>query len=221
MPPANAIPDGSVLGPDGAPAPGSGSAMSHTLFLQTEGVTLAAGADDATTNTSSLVTGPVTLAKFLGSDAQRAADIAAIKEQLDGTLSPYDVTVTLSRPTAGPYDMLVMTDDLPTKAGQQNGTAVPDSCNTVASEVALQFGTETDLNHLARNAVSLLGITAGIPLSNKLGDCMCLADTDCATLSTPCTIGGAGTLVSTTPGCPNGQSTDDETALFLAAFGPH
>ena len=219
------IADGGIISdPDGGAdaAIGGGSALSHTLFVNAEGVSVTSGADDATANTSSVVGNGATLAKFLATDAQRATKIADIKTQLDGILSPYHVTVTLTRPAAGPYDMIVLTDDSSAKIGLAAGTAavVSTTCNTADSVVGFSFG-GTDRNLVARDTIAMLGITAAIPTSNKAGDCMCLADSACATLAAPCTIGHAGTAVSATASCPASGATMDENALFLASFGAH
>jgi hypothetical protein len=181
-------------------------------------------ADDATTNTSTTpMVASATLAKYLAADASRDLAIAGIKQQLDGILSPYNITVTLTRPAAGPYDMVVLTDDAPTKLGLAQGTVavVPTSCNTVASELGFVFGTGATRDQVVQLTIALFGITGGVPASSKTGDCMCL-DSTCGAVTAPCTIGKANTPITTQPSCAvGGETTMDENAKFVAAYGAH
>src|ERR1700729_17468 len=85
--------------------------LTRTLYLNFEGVTLAAGSDDATLNESVIATTPITLPSYLGSAADRATQISNIQAEVANILEPYDIAVVTSRPTSGgPYMMVVSTD---------------------------------------------------------------------------------------------------------------
>lgn len=230
-PPVDASPD--------AYMPTGGNAMSHTLFVNTEGVTLTMGADDATANKSSLLANatPVTLKPWHMGDAARATKIAAVIAQFKSTLAPYGVAIVDARPAAGPYDMLIVTDDNSAALGSAFsgiGSITPTSCNMTRSVISLTFPTifagSTDAqfqNIVVNLGIAMFGLSAGIPISKLRGDCMCLAASpDCNSPGgQACTIGTAGTTIDTGNSgagtCGVTDATMDEGARFLAAFGPH
>ena len=203
-------------------------AHTHTLYLNFEGVTLAAGsADDATQNLSSIATGPTTLPSYLGSDADRATKVGALAAEVANILMPYDVDVVTTRPSSGTYMMVVTTDATSATLGCANCPALaPDDCGSVDSPVAFNFGSGSGsaqpVHGVTSDTVAMLGLSVlGIPASAVPDDCMCFTDANCAfPPSQQCTIGGAGTAVSTSkPGCPTSATVMNENALFLAGFG--
>ena len=216
-----------------APAFVPGAAMSHTLFLQTEGVLLVLGNSDATMNKSPLLTSDQTLASWRGSDAQRTTELAGIVTQMRTVLAPYHIDVVTTRPALGPYDMIIATDTLPQSIGLPAQTfAVTESpaagCNTIPSKVAImfpgQFGTmftSMVANFIANESIAMFGFTNGVPASNLAGDCMCFSGSACGGPSTACTIGGPNTPIDPAMKCGDNAPTMDENAIFLAAFGPH
>lgn len=203
-------------------------AHTHTLFLDFDGVTLGSGSDDATMNTSALVTGPTTLPSYLGSDgsADRGSAIAAIAAEVEDILEPYQVTVVTARPASGTY-MMVVTTDAPSSKLQCTDCPgdAPADCGAVDSPIAFNFGggSALPLHGVTADTVAELGLTVlGIPTSAVPNDCMCFSDANCTfPPSMECTIGGAGTAISQTkPGCPATGTVMDENGLFLDGFGP-
>jgi hypothetical protein len=196
--------------------------MTHLVYLNSEGVTIGAGSDDATQNLTPITSGAVTLVPYLQADAQRTVKIADIVAQLDAILGPYGVYLTTTRPASGPYDMIVLTDDGSAKVSAgNNGISSMTSltCNATPSVIGFQFG-GFQRDYVVRDVIAMLGIIGGIPHSNKANDCMCFVDAVCNTVTAPCTIGGASTPIGSTPGCGTDTGTMDEAARFLATFGP-
>ena len=211
-----------------APANTMPTAPVHTLFVNTEGVTIKAGSTDATRDQSDIVLQMATLKPWMMADANRATKIADLMTELQTIVAPYDVTVVNTRPTSGDYDMFVITDSDGTAAGfsaGQGGIAAI-SCVAMAKAVALQFAppyassTDEQRKHnFGAYALATFGISSGIPQSQVYGDCMCYTSQECGQINAACHIGGAGTAVNT-QFC-GGAATMDEGAQFLAAFGAH
>lgn len=85
-----------------APHVFTGSAMSHVVYLATEGAAITtAAADDATLNQSSVARNAATLKPFLMDDATRQNKIDSIVAEARMILSPYDIRVVTTRPTSG------------------------------------------------------------------------------------------------------------------------
>ena len=215
---------------DGPPGTVTGTALSHTLYINAEGVTLVPGSDDATMNKMSTISSSHAAVKWLANDAQRTTKIANLVTQVQATLAPYNVSIVSTRPAAGPYDMLVITDSTAQSFGLGAGAGglLSLSCNTIPSAVAMLFGpsyssfTDVQLrNTFASYAIAGFAIQAGLPQSKKDQDCMCYTDNSCGTLTGACTIGGANTPVWTPDPCGFSGSTMDEAAQFLGAWGPH
>ena len=207
-----------------------GTALSRTLYINTEGLTLAPGSDDATMDKTSLISTATTATKWLANDAQRSTKIAALVTQIQTTLAAYNVSIVSTRPAAGPYDMVVITDSTSQSFGfgAGQGGASPVTCSTIPSAISLLFGSSyagfTDVklrNTFASYAIAQFGIDAHVPMSAKNQDCMCYAGQSCGPLTGPCTIGGPGTPIMQPDLCGFGSATMDEGAQFLAAWGPH
>lgn len=205
-----------------------GTARTHTLFLNYDEVTLHGGVADATGNATPLLNTQLRLKAYLTDDPQRAARLDALTEEVRGVLAPYDIDVTASRPGAGPYAMIVFTDE----AGLRFGcdfclSLTPSSCNTTDSPIAFVFGgaipgVGQSRHAAASQAISMFGMFAGIPATARGGDCMCYSDAVClnALQETACSIGGLDTPVATALSCPTTLTTLDEHATFLRTFGP-
>lgn len=210
---------------------GSGTALTHTLFLETEGVMVTPGADDATTNTSSIPAHAAMLNPWRMGDAQRTTEIAALQAQIAGILAPYDITVTTTRPASGTYHEVIITDAQGIAIGlsgaQPAAMVLGSTCNAIAAPVSFvfagAFGTtydQTMLDAITRFTIAMFGNTGGVPQSNKTGDCMCYSGSACSGTAL-CTIGGANTPVNTSLGACGAGATMDEDAAWKAAFGAH
>jgi hypothetical protein len=214
---------------DGGDAARQVAARSHVLFLNTEGVTVThASNDDATKNQSVAAKATATLQPFLAGVAARQATIDAIVGELRAILAPYDVTIATSRPAGGPYDMIVLTDSASDALGYAGVPGVyPLGCNGIDSVVGFLNGPWTagsvPQHRIVRDSIAIFGIAAGVPASTSATDCMCALDAACGVaLSASCTIGGAGTPVTTlAANCGVTDATMNEAARFLAAFGAH
>ncbi|HEY1552058.1 MAG TPA: hypothetical protein VGG28_29730 [Kofleriaceae bacterium] len=205
-------------------------ARTHTLYLNFEGATLAAGSDDdATQNISSVVTAPTTFDKYLGSAIDRATEISTIVGEVQNILMPYDIDVTQTLPATGQFAMVITTDTASSTVGCPGCPAVaPADCGAVDSPISFNFGAGSGsampVHGVTADTVAMVGLTIlGVPTSAVPDDCMCFSDSNCTfPPDRQCSIGGVGTVVSATkPGCPTSATVMDENALFLAGFGAH
>jgi hypothetical protein len=160
-----------------------------------------------------------------GGDPDRDAKIGAIVSDLSSLLAPYDVTIVATRPTSAGYSMIVMTDDNASVVGQpaELPAATRSTCNMRTSPVSFEFGyggspEELRRDFAVRNALARFADQAAIPLSKKHGDCMCFVN-DACWIGSLCTIGGAGTPIDPTGGCPTSATEVDEADAFLQVFG--
>lgn len=209
-----------------APLP-TGNALTHTLYINTEGVTLSPGMDDATMDKSTVTDAPVTVKPWLAGETDRATRIADFVAEVRAEVADYNVSVVDARPTTGSYHMLVVTDSTSQEAGlAATGGILPVNCQRRSAVVSMLFGAYykqyaaiTVRNLLATYAVAMFGQLSGIPFSKKPEDCMCYPGPQCTNSHGACTVGGAGTPIADND-C-HGGVTMDERALFLAAFGPH
>jgi hypothetical protein len=222
--------------PDAPPPPADtpGGARTHTLYLNfgdpaMHGVTLAPGsADDATQNISSLVTTPTTLAPYLGSADDRATQINNLVAEITNILAPYDIQVVTSAPSSGTFMMIVSTDTPSSALSCDDCPALaPGDCGGIDSPIAFNFGSGSGsalpVHGFTADTVAMAGLSIlGIPTSAVPDDCMCFSDANCAfPPDRQCSIGGEGTAISQTkPGCPTSWTVMNESALFLAGFGP-
>jgi hypothetical protein len=194
-----------------------------TVFLNFEGVTLQPGAEDATANTAGFFETPQTMQPYKSTAADRATQIAAITTSVKAILAPFDLEITTTRPTTGPYDMLVFggsSQDVGLTSGV-DGIAAIDCLDLNPSNIVLLFGDAfpvTAPDVIASLSVTALGITNGIPTSTVDNDCMCWGGGGCSQ-SGRCTVGGANTAITPDNGCANGATKMDEHARFVAAFG--
>jgi len=202
------------------PNPASGA---NVYYLNFEGQTLTPGADNPATNTSELLSGSVSLPAYLAGDAQRATKIQTIVHEVEAILAPYDIAVVTSRPASGAYDMVVA-GGTSQQAGFPTGLhaeAVVDCTAARPRHISLVFDLSTG-HDAARQIIGSLGVSHGISASTTSTDCMCIADAGCTAPAAACTIGGAGTPVSSNANCEAvGVTTMDVHQKFLAEFGQH
>lgn len=142
---------------------------SRTIYLHRGALELSSGADNARTNTSSLVDGPgpFVVPRYKASNATWRRLVACVESKFAG----YDVRITDERPTSGDY-ILVKVGGSPADIGLDgqrlggiapfNGYAVPNSvvfafdqrgrsrtqnnCQTVAHEVGHVYGLDHSLD---------------------------------------------------------------------------
>lgn len=218
-----------------APAPVQiAVAKAHTLYLNTDGVTLHPGSDDATADRTPLVAGDVVLTPWLGDQADRATQIAAVVAEISAKVAPYDITVVTTRPQNRAYHEIVVTDDPASKVNSAYTTVwalTSTACNSVPSAVGLIFpGTFSTVAseraiYVENFAVGYFAFLNGIPATTRSGDCMCLLQDNCTTQVTSCSIGGPNTPVDTSQNgaatCGWSSATIWEAGAFTTAFGAH
>lgn len=214
-------------------------ARTHTLYVAIDGVTVTPGSgpdsvsEDAVANTTMIATAPAALGPWLAGDPDRAAKVGILVDQIQSVIAPYNITVVTTRPATGPYEMVVVTDDPATKLAsslQLISAISASACSRQASGIGFVFPTALSdvgtrrTDFVQYQAIEMMGLANGVPLSSVAGDCMCgsNSDTHCQDmLDSLCTIGGAHTPLAGTTICDDFDATMDEAAVFLAVFGPH
>jgi hypothetical protein len=215
--------------PDAAPPP-------FTLYLNFEGVTLepSTGTDDAATNMSVLVTSETTVPPYLVGVADRDTTIATIVTNTQARFAPFNVSVVTDRPAGLDYFMIVFTGAPSVIFGPGQGTGVsavttfPCMDTTPMAPtldgIGFQFqnGTTSDAygpGERGNLAIPVVALAQNINPTTANGDCLCFASADCQLNEAACTIGGAGTAVDTTNGCPGAPATEDEMSLLAGVLG--
>ncbi len=202
-----------------------GSGGAHTVFLNFNGVTMTkAAVTDATANESATIPMTGTITAFHAGLPGRLTEIAEITSQVRQLLGPYDIDIVDTRPATGPYQMIVFGGN-PQSLGYPSpadAVALGDCGDSVPSDIAFLFDhfTTDETRLVSSTVVGMIGINAGMPTSNEPGDCMCFNGSTCYMSSqTLCTF-GVGVTVNPMSMCLSGtQSTLDEPAMFMAAFG--
>ncbi len=211
---------------DAAPPVDFPPPVPHQLFLQFEGQTLTpSSSDNALINATVDIDAVRTIPAFDVGAADRDTKIAAVVAAVTEILAPYNVDVVTARPAAGPYDMIVI-GGTGTDVGEAAGVPAifaPDCRAAVSSNVGLVFTQLNGSESLAVRIVGEFGSYHGVPLSNVVGDCMCIAESgNCSYPNTRCTIGGAGTTALGSDNCGVAANASfDEAALWLAKVGAH
>jgi len=211
--------------PPPADAPIDGSQARTTVFLEFDGVTLTAGPDNATTNTSQIIQGTQTMTPFADDHpAERDVLIGQVTSAVTTVLQPFAIDVVTTRPATGPYTMLVF-GGASTEVGLSAGIGglAASACQAApASPIVLLFadigGSNAPGSHIGSSAVAGLAISHGVVSADLRDDCTCWAGTNCGPTAL-CTFGGPGTPVATNDPCAGGRTTMDPRTEFGARFG--
>ena len=167
-----------------APSP---NAHARVLYIAFDGATLTDGADDATTNVSSLVSGATAIPAFDSTVAApriSATDVHdVVLDRIRSLLAPYALPVTDVRPASGAYTMVVLGGShgqLGRSAGVA-GLAPIDCADTDASDVAFVFAGDIDAVHggvvaVGNTAAHEAGHTFGLEHVGEVADLMFAAD---------------------------------------------
>ncbi len=194
-----------------------------TVFLATEGVTLATGCGDhSATNCTTILQAGATIPPVFPTEPTRALAVAEIVELARSRLVPYSVDLVTTRPSTGNYHMIVFGGDSAAVGLPDSPVSVaPFNCeNTPDDHVALLFDnglvnfTKTDY---ANQILFQIGTVEGLTFTRTPDDCHCQLDTECE--------GNTGALFTFTSGptsviVPNcGRSIQDAPLLLKDAFG--
>jgi hypothetical protein len=210
-------------GPDASNNPDAAlCANGRVVYLNFTGQALAAAAaSDATANLASwmqIANGAAPA--YRAGAATRLADITAITAGVTAQLSQFPITVVTTRPTAGPYVMIVF-GGTAQQVGSRFGGAVNtlDCGDTAKSDVAWIGDAVTPNQRVINFAVGAIGFGLGLTATSDPLDCMCGWDNACqSNNSQACTLTGS---ISRDPAANQrcaGLTTQDEPATFQAAF---
>lgn len=173
---AAVAPDASLI--DAAPA----CALARSVYLNFDGVTLnRATASDATQNQAAWMNKATgTAPAFRVGVGTRAADITAITNGITSALAAVPVTVVTTRPTTGPY-MMVVFGGTAAQIGSNFGVAVQklDCGNQVISDVAWVGDGVTPNQRVINSALGAIGFGVGLTATTSPADCMCGWDNAC------------------------------------------
>jgi len=222
---AAACGSGHTTKPDAPPLP------TMTVYLSFDGEMIqptTAGNDNAAMNLSSIITTAKTAPAYLNNVPTRADTIAQIVSETQARFAPFDVDIVTNRPTSGDYFMIVFTGEAKTVLGTNGASAITtENCPTPPNKngIAFEFqnGSTSDTFTPVQKAnltIPSVALAQLVPPTSTAGDCMCWSATSCAPVgTTPCTIGGAGTVVDAPHSCSGAPGTDDEMSLLQGVFG--
>ena len=221
---ADTIPDANNNNPPPIDAPnGPACANGRVVFLNFGGQTLNdEAASDATLNRASWMTiTSGTAPPFWNGNANRAQIIAAITQGVRDQLSQFPVTVVTTRPTNGPYIMIVY-GGTSGNVGSNYGFAVNelDCDDSEKSDVAwISDNYTTTLRHV-NTTIGAIGFGLGLTATNSTTDCMCGWANGCIKdHSVPCTLGmNIARDPNATQRCAGAAATQNEVAAFNTAF---
>jgi hypothetical protein len=207
------------------------AAGTYKLYLNTEGVTLTAGASDARANISDIPTaGPHVVPPFLDGVAGREDFIAQIATSAQSVLAPYSIDIVTERPSSGDYYMFVLGGDPMTVTGKPCV-----GCNAISDfNCMLQTRDDVDLmfdngmadpytsTYYATTLLDDLSAILGFPVTTPPHDCASrfadLTGPLCTFGSFVATSNGVNTMTGFHSNC--GITPDvDETAELKQALG--
>lgn len=216
--------DAAPLAPD-APPVDSGpvclATQARSVYLNFDGQALArATTSDATQNQAAWMNkANGTAPPYRQGSGTRAADILQISDGIKAALAGLNVDVVTTRPTTGPY-MMVVFGGTAANVGSNYGGAVQklDCGNQVVNDVAWVADNVTPNQRAINFALGAIGFGVGMTATNNTNDCMCGWDNGCNQTNNPCTF---GTAIATDPTanqtCPN-QATQNEGQAIQQAF---
>ncbi|MGE0871261.1 MAG: hypothetical protein AB7P03_22060 [Kofleriaceae bacterium] len=207
--------------PDGGP-PQAACFNGRVVYLNFEGQTLSdAPTSDATLNQASWMTIPTgTAPAYRASSPTRDAQIQAIVDGIRGQLATFPVTVVTTRPTAGPYVMIVFGGRANDVGSRFGGSVNELDCGDVQkSDVAWISDNVNPTQRVVNYAIGAIGFGLGLTATTSPSDCMCSWDNDCVqSANGACAL---STMIDRDPDadqqCP-GVTTQNEVATFEQAF---
>jgi hypothetical protein len=212
----------------------AGCANGRVVYLNFEGVTLTkAAASDATQKHASWMNAtPAVIPAWNAASADRASDIATIVSGVQAQLAsgfPGPIAVTTVEPTVGPYVMVVY-GGTSAQSHSNFGSAVNelDCDDSEKSDVAWIRDSADPVNTISviNTTIGAIGFGLGLTATNDPRDCMCSWANGCTKDQTQLCIlhdgiardpsqAAGGTATQT---CAGAGITEDEHAVFLAAF---
>ena len=216
--------------PDAGTDSGSGSTdggmttplcASRSVYLNFEGQTLTRGPSDAKLNQASwMQIDRGTAPPYQPGNANRAQVLQAITDGVTAALSQFPVTVTLKRPTAGNYMMIVFGGLMADVGSNFTGAVNQLDCgDTRPNDVAWISDNNKSNQRAINSALGAIGFGLGLTATTDVRDCMCGWDNLCSRDdSQPCRLGSP---IARDPKarqlCPD-LTPQDEVAAIRTAF---
>jgi hypothetical protein len=157
-----------------------GTGGTHKLFLNFESQELTAGAvNDATQNTTTIVSATVTSPPWFDGAATRDDLITLVVDNVTALLAPFDIEVVTTRPAAGPYTMMVL-------GGSPADLGLPGSSFSVATATCIanvenQVHVITDFGYrpTVQTIIAAYALGEGFGASKTNGACLCWNNAAC------------------------------------------
>ena len=208
--------DGGGGGTDGSAAPAC--ANGRTVYLNFEGATLTKAAlSDATLDKVSWIgAATVTVPAFHAASATRTTDISTITSMVQSQLAAFPFTVVTTRPTTGPYVMIVYGGDSATVKTQFAGAVNALDCgDMVKSDVGWVQDAQASLQDAADLTIGAIGYGLGLTGTTDVNDCMCGWNVQCAQSAAPCVLNAAATSKAD---CVGELEPQNENTAFATEF---
>jgi hypothetical protein len=208
------------------PDAGVSAACARLLYLNFAGVTLTqATASDSTQNRASwLTTTSSAVPPWHQGASQRANDITTIVNGVKSRLANTPIKVVTTRPTSGPYVMVVFGGER-TGDGGTVGTIYSQATNEhdCGDVVKNDIGWVSDtvsVSYAQDLTIGAIGWGVGLNGTSSGDDCMCGWANNCDSNNGACTLATSiATTTSASPAttCPN-QNPQNEVAAFTTKF---
>jgi len=213
-------PDAAVVQQMDAPAPAC--ANGRKLFLNFDGVALTKGAPtDATINRVDwMANASATMPRYHDGVAGRATEITSIIDGVKARLSSYPIEVVTTRPSAGPYVMIVLGGTNTTIGTNYTYATSDHDCGDLVKSDVGWIGDAPPVAYVPDLVMGTIGWSVGLNGTNAPTGCMCGWANACNEDSAvACTLSSsiASTTSSGNTTCPN-QNPQNEVAAFSTGF---
>jgi hypothetical protein len=201
---------------DGSAA--SACANGRAVYLAFEGVTLTYGPTDATANQAEWLGMPAaTVPSYQPTLANRTMQLQSIVDGVKSRLSATPIQVVTSRPSAGPYVMIVLGGSGQDVGSPYSAESVHDCGDQVKSDVGW-ISDDISLSAVPNVIVGAIGFGLGLNGTTDPNDCMCGWSNNCASGSGACSL---STSIATSQASGTFCSHEDpqnEVAAFSTLF---
>lgn len=215
---------GGMMMKDAAVSPACASG--RQVFLNFDGVTITqATTSDSTQNRASwLTTTSSAVPPYHQGSGTRAADIVTITNGVKSRLSSTPINVVTTRPTTGPYVMVVFGGERTADGGTVGtiysyATNEHDCGDTVKNDIGWVSDTVT-VSYAQDLAIGAIGWGVGLNGTTDPADCMCGWANNCDSASGACTL--SNSIASTTSSSPAttcaNQNPQNEVAALSTKF---
>lgn len=189
------------------------------VFLNGIGEMFTAGPNDATTNTSSILSQNATMAPFPHS--QMIWDDALVP-CFENALAPYNISVVTTDPGDVDHFEVVLTGSSPSDIGAGNVTSIsPGGCGNIARPISFVFVPQIgDIINSCRSGLWTIGTLIGLDFTMECSDTMTYSMAPCDNRMPAYTDASLMCGDTAVRDCLCGGSTQNSHQSMLTRFGP-